>query len=208
MKRRNFVKSLTALPTLGFAGYASGGIFKDALKCEAKFDVVVVGGGTAGTIAALQSARLGAKTLVVERSSQLGGTMTTAGVNFPGLFHINEKQIIAGIGWELVCKAVKENSDSLPEFKKQDRHWKNQVRVNDYLYVCLAEEELLKANAEILYYSYPRKNRGDKQRIQALFKLVVRARVCFGAKKRRKARFACGVLVWLKMPLFNFPCQV
>ena len=157
MKRRNFVKSLTALPTLGFAGYASGGIFKDALKCEAKFDVVVVGGGTAGTIAALQAARLGAKTLVVERASQLGGTMTTAGVNFPGLFHINEKQIIAGIGWELVCKAVAENSDSLPEFKKQKRHWQNQIRVNDYLYACLAEEELIKARAEILYYSYPEK---------------------------------------------------
>lgn len=207
MKRRNFVKSVAALPTLGFIGCASNDLFKDNAKCQAKFDVVVVGGGTAGTIAALQSARLGAKTLVVERSSQLGGTMTTAGVNFPGLFHINEKQIIAGIGWELVCKAVKENSDSLPEFKKQDRHWKNQVRVNDYLYVCLAEEELLKANAEILYYSYPEKieetSNGYRLYLSSSF-----GRGCIFAKKRRKARFACGVLVWLKMPLFNFPCQV
>ncbi len=157
MKRRNFVKGLASLPALGFAGCVSNAVAAGNLKCEASFDVVVVGGGTAGTIAALQAARLGAKTLVVERASQLGGTMTTAGVNFPGLFHINEKQIIAGIGWELVCKAVRENSDSLPEFKKQKRHWQNQIRVNDYLYACLAEEELIKANAEILYYSYPEK---------------------------------------------------
>ena len=49
-------------------------------------DILVVGGGTAGTIAALQAARIGAKTFVVERGSQLGGTMTTGGVAFPGLF--------------------------------------------------------------------------------------------------------------------------
>ncbi|MDY6069398.1 MAG: hypothetical protein SPI34_06720 [Opitutales bacterium] len=57
MKRRNFVKSFTALPTLGFVGCASNDLFKDNAKCQAKFDVVVVGGGTAGTIAALQAAR-------------------------------------------------------------------------------------------------------------------------------------------------------
>ena len=44
-------------------------------------DVLVVGGGTAGTIAAIQSARAGAKTVLIERGSQLGGTMTTGGVS-------------------------------------------------------------------------------------------------------------------------------
>ena len=49
-------------------------------------DVLVVGGGAAGTIAAIQAARAGARTVLVERNSQLGGTTTTAGVSFPGLF--------------------------------------------------------------------------------------------------------------------------
>ena len=53
-------------------------------ECE-KYDVLVVGGGVSGCVAAIQSAREGAKTLLVESSSQLGGTMTTAGVNYPGL---------------------------------------------------------------------------------------------------------------------------
>ena len=57
-------------------------------------DVLVVGGGTAGTIAAIQAARAGAKTMIIERGSQLGGTTTTGGVAFPGLFHAWGKQII------------------------------------------------------------------------------------------------------------------
>ena len=64
--------------------------------------MLVVGGGTAGTIAAIQAARAGARALLVERGAQLGGMTTTGGVSFPGLFDAWGKQIIAGIGWELV----------------------------------------------------------------------------------------------------------
>mgnify|MGYP000988993350 CR=1 FL=1 len=40
-------------------------------------DVLVVGGGTAGTVAAIQSARAGARTTLVEMGPQLGGAITT-----------------------------------------------------------------------------------------------------------------------------------
>ena len=43
-----------------------------------RVDVLVVGGGTAGTAAALAAARTGAKTLVVERGGYLGGTGAAA----------------------------------------------------------------------------------------------------------------------------------
>ena len=65
-------------------------------------DVLVVGGGTAGTIAAIQAGRAGLRTALVESGSQLGGVTTTGGVSFPGLFHAWGKQIVAGIGWELL----------------------------------------------------------------------------------------------------------
>jgi len=55
-------------------------------------DVLVIGGGTAGTIAAIQAGRIGAKTLLLERNGQLGGTTTTGGVSFPGLFDAWGKQ--------------------------------------------------------------------------------------------------------------------
>ena len=157
MKRRHFIKGAFALQTLGFTSCTSIVSSGKKSKVEASFDVVVVGGGVAGCVAAIQSARLGAKTLIIERASQLGGTMTTAGVDFPGLFHADCKQIIAGIGWELVCKTIKENGDSLPKITHTKQHWKNQVRVNDYLYACIAEEEFIKAGGEILYYSFPTK---------------------------------------------------
>jgi len=119
-------------------------------------DVLVVGGGTAGTVAAIQAARAGAKTLLVERGSQLGGTTTTGGVSFPGLFDAWGKQIIAGIGWELVKQAVQLDGGPLPDFSKvPKRHWQNQVHVNQFVYALLAEEACLKAGVTIAYYEFP-----------------------------------------------------
>ena len=63
-----------------------------------EFDVVVVGGGPAGTVAATQAGRLGARTALIEKNGILGGTTVSAGVNFPGLFHAWGRQVIAGIG--------------------------------------------------------------------------------------------------------------
>jgi len=120
-------------------------------------DVLVIGGGTAGTIAAIQAGRLGARTILVEAGSQLGGTTTTGGVNYPGLFHAWGKQVIAGIGWELVTSTVELNSDNLPDFTKPTgkQHYKHQVRVCGPLYAALAEEACLKAGVQLRYYEFP-----------------------------------------------------
>ena len=82
MNRRNFIQSKVA----GTAILASSG-----LVCKASaqnpptvnektsmldVDVLVVGGGSAGHVAAIQAGRLGAKTVLLERNSQLGGTTT------------------------------------------------------------------------------------------------------------------------------------
>ena len=46
-------------------------------------DVLVVGGGTGGTAAAIQTARRGAKTILVSEFPWLGGMLTSAGVSVP-----------------------------------------------------------------------------------------------------------------------------
>lgn len=48
-----------------------------------KADVLVVGGGTGGTAAAVQAARRGAKTILVSEFPWLGGMLTSAGVSAP-----------------------------------------------------------------------------------------------------------------------------
>lgn len=125
----------------------------DAVDC----DIVVVGGGSAGMVASTQSARAGAKTILLESGFQLGGNATTGGVNFPGLFHAWGKQVIAGIGWEIVEKTMEMNGDMMPDFSRPTGrdHWRHQLRVNLPLYSVLAEETCLQSGVEIRYFEAP-----------------------------------------------------
>jgi hypothetical protein len=136
------------------------GVVNKEFSVTSEIDVLVVGGGTAGTIAAIQAGRAGAKTLLVERGSQLGGTTTTGGVAFPGLFHAWGKQIISGIGWELVRNTVLLDGGALPDFSVEInnttvRHWRHQIHVNQFIYALLAEEKCEEAGVEIAYYEFP-----------------------------------------------------
>lgn len=119
------------------------------------YDVVVVGGGTAGVIAAIQAGRAKAHTLLVEKNGMPGGTVTVGRVNFPGLFHAWKRQIIAGIGWELVTRCVAESGGMLPDFSQQQakNHWEQQIRVDRALYAALCDEAILDAGVELLYHT-------------------------------------------------------
>jgi hypothetical protein len=134
-----------------------------SLSRPADAEVLIIGGGTAGAIAAIQAGRLGASTILVESGSQLGGTTTTAGVDFPGLFHAWSRQIIAGIGWELVCATVSLNSGRLPDFTIPYgvQHSRHQVRMSGALYAALAEEACVKAGVRLRYYETPLSARHD-----------------------------------------------
>lgn len=156
MKRRDLLKAASA--TAAALAIRPLVTRADSVPSDAphEADVVVVGGGTAGTIAALQVARAGAKTALIERGSQLGGTTTVGGVAFPGLFHAWGKQVIAGIGWELVRKTVEMDGGTLPDFTKEARpHWRHHVLINPFLYAALAEEACLLAGVSIHYYEFP-----------------------------------------------------
>ena len=50
---------------------------------ELTTDVLIVGGGTGGTAAAIQAARQGVKTILVSETPWLGGMLTSAGVSAP-----------------------------------------------------------------------------------------------------------------------------
>jgi glycine/D-amino acid oxidase-like deaminating enzyme len=160
------IKRRTMLKTIGLASFGTlspyllkGETLIESYKIAEKSittDILIIGGGTAGTIAAIQAGRAGARTILVESGSQLGGTTTTGGVSFPGIFHAWGKQIIGGIGWELVRDSVELNGDKLPDFSKiPNRHWQHQVTVNPAIYALLAEEKCMEAGVEVRYYETP-----------------------------------------------------
>ncbi len=76
----------------------------------AEGDVVVVGGGTGGLMSALAAARIGAKTLLVERFAVIGG-MATAGLmtSFNGFRNEHPPdhvQTVRGLAQELVDRLL------------------------------------------------------------------------------------------------------
>ncbi len=115
------------------------------------YDVIVVGGGTAGAVAAIQAGRAGASTLLVEKNGLLGGTMTVAGINFPGHFFAWGRQIIGGIGWELCAGTFAETGQSLPQPAEGTRH----LRVDAAAFAALADEAALAAGVDLLFHAMP-----------------------------------------------------
>lgn len=69
------------------------------IKVCGDFDVCVIGGGTAGTFAAIRAARLGARTAIVEKGNCFGGVACAGLVNiWHSLYDTDfKKQIIAGL---------------------------------------------------------------------------------------------------------------
>lgn len=81
-----------------------------------RFDVVVCGGGTAGATAAIAAARLGARTLVVERTGALGGTQTAGWVTPMMPNYLGEAKLDRGLNLEIVARQASEQPplSSLP----------------------------------------------------------------------------------------------
>jgi len=139
-KRMKNIKHCSVIIALFFGAT----IYADTVDC----DVVVVGGGTAGVVATIQSGRCGAKTILIEAGSQLGGNATVGGVNSPELFSLWGKQRIAGIGWEWCTKTAELDDKQLPGSRQH-------FRINPAMFACIAEEICLEAGTELRYFEAP-----------------------------------------------------
>lgn len=74
------------------------------------YDVIVAGGGPAGTAAAIAAARNGASTLLIERYGFLGG-MGTAGLVNPFMnFYAGDKKLVGGIFQEIIDRLMEKKS--------------------------------------------------------------------------------------------------
>lgn len=145
--------SLRFLLLLGL-GLASAAV---SAEVPSACDVLVVGAGPAGLGAALAAAKSGARTVIVERGGEVGGTAVQAGINRIGLFHAWGRQVVDGPVWTVVTNSVALDGGRLPDISKPmgRRHSSHCVTVNPIVYAAVAEEALHTVGVEVRLYSFP-----------------------------------------------------
>lgn len=86
------------------------------IPVKGSYDVIVAGGGVAGVAAAVSSARMGKKTLLIEKTISLGGLATIGLINlFVPMCNGRGTQIIKGMAEEFLRLSVKYGYDTIPE---------------------------------------------------------------------------------------------
>jgi glycine/D-amino acid oxidase-like deaminating enzyme len=113
-----------------------------------RYDVVVIGGGPAGVVAAVQAGRAGSRTLLVERSARLGGVTVNAGINRPSLFGAWGQPVIRGIGWELIERTLAETGDGPSKTPEAPL-------VDAIIYTQTCDELVLGAGCDLLFHTMP-----------------------------------------------------
>jgi len=158
MNRRDFYRTTGALGLglmagkTAYAGQADdlpepGFYTENARKLPAReFDVVVAGGGTAGVICAIASARVGARTVLVENKGYVGGVAVEGGTALHSFFNlwkafpgVKKRQLVRGIPAEMVDRLTARGGAT--GYAEMVKHF-------EYDSVCTAiDTEMYKLNA-------------------------------------------------------------
>ena len=133
-------------------GFKENG-FSAKLKTAKKKDVVVVGGGPAGCVAALSARRNGADTLLIERESYLGGMMTGGGIGGIAIAGFRaetegEPILVKGLTMEIISR-LRDAKGTLPWDSMSRR-----VICDPAILVHLLDEMMEESNVEVLFDTF------------------------------------------------------
>jgi len=110
-------------------------------------DIVVVGGGTAGSVAAIAAGREAMKTMLVEQLGFLGGTQSAALVTPQMPNQIDKKPLNLGIDAEINARLAETRDSGV--FSDGNPGWFNPEMLKFVL-----EEMINEAGVELLYYTF------------------------------------------------------
>jgi hypothetical protein len=129
-------------------------------------DVLVCGGGCAGSAAALAASRAGARTLLVEKAPFAGGIITSVGLPyFDGIAHINTKRVVVrGIALEMLSKS----GVCAPDAHTASKH--NPTIPNTFEFKLLLDRLFheQKQNLSVLFNSFVCDVQGSADRIESV----------------------------------------
>jgi hypothetical protein len=167
--RRQFVKASTVAAVGGVTAaraHAAPEVSSKSSRKTIQTDVLVCGGGCAGTAAALAAARAGAKVLLVEKAPFAGGIITSVGLPFfDGIAHITTKRVVVrGIALELLSKS----GVCAPDAKSMERH--NPTLRNTFEFKLLLDRlfQEHKGNLTVLFNSFVCDVQSDGGRIRSV----------------------------------------
>lgn len=119
---------------------------------DARWDVIVCGAGPAGIVAALASARHGARTLLVEQLPVVGG-MAGTGLGWLGFYDNAGRRVVGGLPWSIVQRLLDTDSASVRRWTgASDDEWfeSSTLRVDPEAVKRVATTMLEEAGVEIL----------------------------------------------------------
>ena len=115
-------------------------------------DIIILGGGISGAVAAIAAARCGSNVLIIDKNASLGGTLAACEVGPMMTFHAGDIQAIRGITDELVQRMVKKGKATGHIFDTTGTTYTVTPFNSDALKLEL-DEMLEEAGGKVLYHT-------------------------------------------------------
>lgn len=131
--------------------------FSKKLDLKKKYDVIVAGGGVSGVSAAISSAERGMSTLLIEKSTILGGLATLGLINlFVPMCNGRGKQIIFGRCEKWVKDSIKYGYDTIhPNWKNGEPKKPTEARYvswfSPYIFALQLTEEVTRVGIDLVF---------------------------------------------------------